>query len=77
VLPASARDVVVHAGHLLDGGSDSPQDKVSILIRDVGSGQFAGPALRRAIAENKAIDEIYQTATHHPERLPSTVPPES
>lgn len=31
---ALARDVVVHAGHLIDGVSSKPRDKVSILIHD-------------------------------------------
>ena len=31
---ASARDVVIHAGTLLDGVTDSPRREVSILIRD-------------------------------------------
>ena len=29
-----AKDVVIHAGHLLDGVTETPQDKVSILIHD-------------------------------------------
>jgi imidazolonepropionase-like amidohydrolase len=32
--PASARDVVVHAGRLIDGVSPGAREKVSILIRD-------------------------------------------
>ncbi len=31
---ASAKDVVIHAGRLIDGVSKAPRDKVSILIRD-------------------------------------------
>lgn len=33
-LPAQARDVVVHAGRLIDGVSARPREKVSILIHD-------------------------------------------
>ena len=32
--PALAEDVVIHAGHLIDGVSKAPRDKVSILIHD-------------------------------------------
>jgi imidazolonepropionase-like amidohydrolase len=32
--PASARDVVIHAGRLIDGVSKAPRSQVSILIRD-------------------------------------------
>jgi len=31
---AQARDVVIHAGHLIDGVSATPRDKMSILIHD-------------------------------------------
>ena len=31
---AQAKDVVIHAGHLIDGVSAKPLDKMSILIRD-------------------------------------------
>jgi len=31
---ASARDVVIHAGSLLDGVTDSPRREVSILVQD-------------------------------------------
>ena len=31
---ASAKDVVIHAGRLIDGVSNAPRDKVSILVRD-------------------------------------------
>lgn len=31
---ASAKDMVIHAGRLIDGTGDAPRDKVSILIRD-------------------------------------------
>jgi imidazolonepropionase-like amidohydrolase len=34
VSSVSAKDVVIHAGHLLDGLSESPREKVSILIHD-------------------------------------------
>jgi imidazolonepropionase-like amidohydrolase len=138
-VPASAKDVVIHAGHLIDGVSTAPLEKMSILIhddritgvqkgfvtpqgaevidlsadtvlpgliechdhisstgdrnplgrfvdtegddvinavvnarielgwgfttvRDVGSGEFAGPALRRAIAQNKVIGPRLWTA---------------
>lgn len=138
-IPASAKDVVIHAGHLIDGVASTPQDQMSILIhddritgvqkgfvtpngaevidlsadtvlpgliechdhisssgdrsplgrftdtdgdevinavvnarielgwgfttvRDVGSGEFAGPALRKAVAENKVIGPRLWTA---------------
>ena len=32
--PALAEDVVIHAGHLIDGVSKAPRDKVSIVIHD-------------------------------------------
>lgn len=32
--PASSEDVVIHAGHLIDGVSRAPRDKVSIIIHD-------------------------------------------
>ena len=32
--PALAKDIVIHAGHLIDGVSKSPRDHVSILIHD-------------------------------------------
>src|SRR5437868_6186946 len=32
--PASARDVVIHAGRLIDGVAKAPREKVSILIHD-------------------------------------------
>src|SRR5271167_2938245 len=32
--PASAKDVVIHAGHLIDGVAKSPREHVSILIHD-------------------------------------------
>jgi len=32
--PAFARDVVIHAGHLIDGVSAKPRDTVSIVIKD-------------------------------------------
>ena len=34
VTPAAARDLVVHAGRLIDGVSTAPRQKVSILIHD-------------------------------------------
>src|SRR6185437_4237773 len=138
-MSAAAKDVVIHAGHLIDGVATAPVDKVSILIhddritgvqrgfvnpngaevidlssatvlpgliechdhissvgdrsplgrfvdtegdavinavvnarielgwgfttvRDVGSGEFEGPALRRAIAANKVIGPRLWTA---------------
>ena len=33
-LPAAAKDLVIHAGRLIDGVSDAPRAKVSILVRD-------------------------------------------
>ena len=32
--PAFAKDVVIHAGHLIDGVSKSPREHVSIIIHD-------------------------------------------
>jgi imidazolonepropionase-like amidohydrolase len=32
--PAAAKDVVIHAGRLIDGTGKAPRDKVSILVRD-------------------------------------------
>lgn len=32
--PAAAKDIVIHAGRLIDGVSGAPRDKVSVLIRD-------------------------------------------
>jgi hypothetical protein len=32
--PCGAKDVVVHAGTLLDGVSDNPRHQVSITVRD-------------------------------------------
>jgi len=34
VVPAAAKDVVIHAGRLIDGMGKAPRDKVSILVRD-------------------------------------------
>ncbi|WP_269932843.1 hypothetical protein [Aminobacter sp. HY435] len=31
---ADARDLVVHAGRLIDGVTDKPREKVSILVQD-------------------------------------------
>ena len=32
--PVLAKDIVIHAGHLIDGVSKSPREHVSILIHD-------------------------------------------
>lgn len=32
--PAAAKDLVIHAGRLIDGTGKAPRDKVSILVRD-------------------------------------------
>src|SRR4051812_9795261 len=32
--PAAARDLVIHAGHLIDGVGKTPRDQVSILVHD-------------------------------------------
>jgi len=53
--PCCAKDVVVHAGTLLDGVSDNPRHQVSITVRDdriqsVDSGFLAPPGAASSIA---------------------------
>ncbi|HEY4369499.1 MAG TPA: amidohydrolase family protein [Steroidobacteraceae bacterium] len=76
--PASAKDVVIHAGTLIDGVSDTPRRQVSILLRDdrivsVEQG-FNSPAGAEVIDLSNAtvLPGFIDCHVHIAAKLPST-----